>query len=146
MLKMLDKIHYFKIFTNQLEAGIIRMVFSVNSGDDWLTYSSTSSDFEEIDITNINNVKENGVAPDTFNTIEEKWNEIVTDNKIRFAYYLEQSSIDDVAAVDKLEIKMDIQGRWKKAEHIADYDYEYDNEHLYVTFNKDGSYKVNYQK
>lgn len=146
ILKMLDKIHHFKIFANQIESGIIRIVFSVNGGDDWLTYNSTSSDFEEIDIVNINNVKENGVNPDTFNTIGEKWNNIIVDNKIRFAYYLEQDSIDGVAAVDKLEIKMDIQGRWKKAEHIADYDYEYDNEHLYITFNKDGSYKVNFQK
>lgn len=145
VFKMLDKIHYFKVYANQTNSGIVRIIFSVDSGDTWQTYNLETQEFEKIDITNMAEVREKGIEPDVFNAIEGKWNEII-ESKIRFGYYIEQRSSDDVAEVDKLEIKMDLQGRWKKAKHVEDYDYEYDNEHIYVSFYKDGSYKINYQE
>ena len=90
-------------------------------------------------------VKEKGLTPDEFNSIGEVWDDIVVDDRIRFAYYLETATLNDIAEVDESVVEMDMHGRWRKAEHINDYDYEYDNEHIYVTFYKDGSYKVNYQ-
>lgn len=144
VLKMLDKIHHFKIYANQVSGGKIRIVFSVDGGEIWQTYRPDAQEFEEIDINNMEDVKENGITPDTFNSINEKWNEAV-ESQIRFAYYIEQESTSCVAEVDKLEVRMDLQGRWKKAKHDTDYDYEYDNEHIYVSFATDGSYKVNYQ-
>ena len=143
-LKMLDKIHNFTIYSNKNQGGDIKIVFSVDSGNTWQTYNSETQEFEKIDITNMAEVREKGIEPDVFNAIEGKWNEII-ESKIRFGYYIEQRSSDDIAEVDELEVEMDLHGRWRKAEHIKDYDYEYDNEHIYVSFLKDGSYKVNYQ-
>ena len=144
-LKMLDKIHNFTIYSNKNQSGDIKIVFSVDSGNTWLTFNTTTEEFEEVDIEDMEEIKANGITPDTFNAIGEKWNDIVVEGKIRFAYYLEIDGINDIAEIDELEVEMDMHGRWRKAEHINDYDYEYDNEHIYVTFFKDGSYKVNYQ-
>ena len=143
VLKMLDKIYNFTIYSNKNSGGDIKIIFSVDSGRTWLTYNGEET--EEVDINKIKEIKEKGLTPDEFNAIGEKWDKIVLNDKIRFAYYLEINSINDIAEVDKLEIEMDMHGRWRKAEHVEDYDYEYDNEHIYVTFYKDGSYKVNYQ-
>lgn len=146
VLRMLDKIYNFTLYSSKNNSGDIKIIFSVDEGANWLTYNSDTGDFEEIDITRIKEVKQSGIDPDTFNSIGTKWNEVILTNKIRFAYYLELESINDIAEVDKLEIKMDMHGRWKKAKHGIDYHYKYDNEHLYVSFFADGSYKINYQE
>lgn len=143
-LKMLDKIHHFKIFANKANDGLVKIIFSVDEGETWKTYDVINQEFIEIDHTDLVAVKQGGMAPDDFNAIGQAWNEVVED-KIRFAYYIEQQASSDIAAVDRLEIKMDLQGRWQKAKHVTDYDYEYDNEHIYVSFATSGSYKVNYQ-
>ncbi|CAK7055306.1 SPRY domain-containing protein [Tissierella sp.] len=145
ILKMLDKIYNFTIYSNKNSAGDIRIIFSIDEGANWLTYNLDTGEFEEIDITKIKEVKEKGIYPDIFNSIGTKWNEVILNSKIRFAYYLEIEYINDISEVNKLEIEMDIHGRWKKARHGQDYHYKYDNEHLYVSFFKDGSYKINYQ-
>lgn len=145
ILRMLDKIYNFTIYSNKNNSADIKIIFSVDEGANWLTYNLDTDEFEEIDISRIKEVKEKGVDLDTFNSINEKWNEVILNSKIRFAYYLEIESISDIAEVDKLEIKMDMHGRWKKAKHGQDYNYKYDNEHIYVSFFKDGSYKINYQ-
>lgn len=145
VLRMLDKIYNFTIYSNKNSAGDIKIIFSVDEGINWQTYNPDTGEFEEIDITKIKEVKEKGIDPDTFNSIGQKWNQAILNNKIRFGYYLEVEDINDIAELDKLEIEMDIHGRWKKARHGQDYHYKYDNEHLYVSFFKDGSYKINYQ-
>lgn len=142
-LRMLDKIHDFTIYTNKNNGGDIKIVYSTDSGRTWEVYRDGKA--EEVNIANIKEVKEKGLTPDEFNSIGEVWDDIVVDDRIRFAYYLETATLNDIAEVDKLVVEMDMHGRWRKAEHINDYDYEYDNEHIYVTFYKDGSYKVNYQ-
>ena len=142
-LRMLDKIHDFTIYTNKNNGGDVKIVYSTDSGRTWEVYRDGKA--EEVNIANIKEVKEKGLAPDEFNSIGEVWDDIVVDDRIRFAYYLETVTLNDIAEVDKLVVEMDMHGRWRKAEHINDYDYEYDNEHIYVTFYKDGSYKVNYQ-
>lgn len=144
--KLLDKINLMTLTSNKTRQGVVKIIFSVDSGVTWKTYNIVTLEFEDIDITNLENVKIYGINADTFNTINSKWNEVVKEGKIRFAYYLEIENEDDVANVDKLEINMDLTGRWKKAKHDTDYDYEYDNEHIYVTFQSDGSYKVNYME
>lgn len=143
-LKMLSKINTMTLTSNKTGQGVVKIIFSVDSGVTWKTYNSETLEFEDVETIDIKNVKEKGINADIFNSLNTKWNEVVTEGKIRFAYYLEIENEDDIANVDKLEINMDLTGKWKKAIHATDYDYEYDNEHIYVTFNTDGSYKVNY--
>lgn len=143
VLRMLERIHNFTVYTNKNHGGDIKIIFSIDSGRTWLIYNGKET--EKVDINNLEEIEEKGLTPDEFNAIGEKWNDIIVDDKIRFAYYLEIESINDIAEVDRLETEMDMHGRWRKAEHLEDYDYEYDNEHIYITFYKNGSYKVNYQ-
>lgn len=145
-LPMLDKINNLTMYSNKVGGGDVKIVFSVDSGLAWKTYNSTTLAFEDVDISNIANVKNSGMTADTFNSIGTKWNEVVLDSKIRFIYYLEIVDISDVAEVDKLDVNIDMIGRWKKAVHGTDYDYEYDNTKLYVSLLTDGNYKINYQE
>lgn len=143
-LRLLKEIQTFIIMSTESLSGIVRLVFSIDGGDAWQTYSSNTQQFETIDISNMDNIKNNGMTADTFNSIETKWNEVVTGGQIKFGYYLEMEDENSAAEVDKLEVVMDVLGSWDATLHETDYNYEYDNEKVYVELYKDGSYKINY--
>jgi hypothetical protein len=141
-LNNIRNIDYFKIYANTFAHGVIKIIASTDGGQTWVTWDK--SRFKTIDSNDLNEVKSEGMDINTFNALTTEWNQIVT-NKIRFAYYLEINAITDVAQVDKLEIQFDILGKWKKAVHGTEYDYEYSNDNLKVSLLSDGSYKINYQ-
>ena len=109
-----------------------------------MTYNTVSLQFEFIDISNLNNVKTNGIDTTTFNSLGIKWNEVITEGKVRFAYYLEKELATDVAEISQLRVNMDYTDSWSKSIHPTEYTYKFDNTGSYVTFLVDGTYKVNY--
>ncbi|WP_129596049.1 hypothetical protein [Anaerophilus nitritogenes] len=141
-LNKVKNIDYFKLYANTFANGVLKIIASVDGGETWLSWNG--SIFDVVDISKLDEVKEKGMDIKTFNNLTTQWNEIVKD-KIRFGYYLEIDDIKDVAQVEKLEIQFDFVGRWKKAVHGKDYDYEYANDNLKVSLLTDGSYKINYQ-
>lgn len=143
-LKLLEKINTVKLTGSALGSGVIKTIYSIDSGKTWKSYDVINNLEITIDITQLEDVKNKGLSIQDFNNMNVKWDDIIKDGKIRFAYYLEIGNEADVANVDKLEINMDLVGRWKKAIHPTDYDYEYDNTNLYITFKTNGSYKANY--
>lgn len=144
ILGSLEYINTFNLTTNETGNGVIKTVFSVDSGFTWLTYNSITTQFEVIDISNIDNVKTNGIDTTTFNSIGIKWNEIITQEKVRFAYYLEKELATDTAEISQLRINMDYTDSWAKSIHPTEYNYKFNSTGCYVTFLTDGTYKVNY--
>lgn len=142
--KMLDKVLSFNMTATEQDKGLIRIIFSVDSGDTWKVYDESIQDFKEIDIQNLDVVGNEGMTTSVFNSIGTKWNEVVQNNKIRFGYYLKIDELNDVANVDKLEVTIDVLGSWDATLHEIDYNYEYDNEKIYIELYRDGSYKINY--
>ena len=140
----LQHINTLILSTNITGDGIIKTVFSVNNGTTWKTYDAVTETFIDIDITNIDNVKNNGIDTVTFNNLGIKWNDIIKENKVKFAYYLGQENITDKAELSQLRINMDYTDSWIKAAHPTEYGYKFDNKGAYVTFNIDGTFKVNY--
>lgn len=143
-LGMLESINSIDLTANELDGGKVRIVFSVDSGEKWQTYNTITQDFAEVNVNDLDYVEQRGMTIDTFNTVGAKWNDVVTDDKIRFGYYVEIDEVTDTANIDKLAIDMDLTGRWKEAHHPTEYDYEYDNKNIFFTFKLSGSYKVNY--
>ncbi|CAK7055327.1 discoidin domain-containing protein [Tissierella sp.] len=142
--KMLDKVLSFNMTATEQNKGLIRVIFSVDSGETWQTYDEGIQDFKEIIIQDLDVVRNEGMTVPVFNSIGERWNDIVKQNKIRFGYYLKIEELADVAEVDKLDVIIDALGSWDATLHEVDYDYEYDNEKIYIELYRDGSYKINY--
>lgn len=142
-LRMLDQVKEFTLYSNTNNKGIIKIIYSVNQGKSWKSYKNGG--IVDISTNDLDTIKEHGMTPDEFNAIKTKWNDLIIEDNIRFGYYLEIEDFEDTVEVDKLEALFSLLGRWKKLKE-TDYDYEYDNTHIYITLHKDGSYKINYQE
>lgn len=143
VVNSLKKIINFSLTVDSPILQNIKVIFSVDSGASWMTYSNTLGEFEEIDISNLENVKNKGVDSDTFNSLGSRWNEIITDNKIKFGYYLEMNHIDNVAEVDELSVLMEVYGKFMS---VDSYKYTYGNRRLHVKLFENGDYKINHIK
>lgn len=145
LLKMANKIINFQVSANYTVEGDLKIVFSTNSGETWMTYDGVLMQLEEIvNIEDLDEVALKGMTISTFNSIGLKWNDVIKDGRIKFGYYLEMEDENDVAEVDKLEVTIETTGRWRKSKKVKDFDYEYGNETLSVSLYNDGSYKINY--
>lgn len=144
-LRMLSNIHSFTATSMGDINGVVKIIFSVNSGASWQTLDTYTGEFKTLNnIEDLNEVKSKGMTIETFNSIGTKWNEVIKGMRVRFGYYLEIEEMDDIVNVDKLEVVIDVLGSWEALIHELDYDYEYDNEKIYIELYRDGSYKINY--
>jgi len=133
----------FTITTNLSGSGVIKTVVSNDSGHNWKSHNGTN--WINVDIDDLDDVKNNGMDSSQINSLASIfWNELLGSGKIRFAYYIEITSISDKAETDALLAQFDMQGIWRKAPS-SDYIYEYpSNSKLRVTFLSNGGYKINY--
>lgn len=143
-LKNVTGINSISITTNEVESGQVRMIVSVDSGITWKTWDG--SNWQDVDISNLDNVKSFGMPSFIINGLSTvQWDLLINGvDGIRFAYYLEITGPLDVAEVDQLDVDFDYNGRWEKAEHMADFDYFYENDLFTVQFFVDGDFKINY--
>lgn len=144
VFKMLQSVDGFELITNSPEGQYVRVIFSVDSGETWMTFNSSVSAFESIDTANFEDISERGVNIETFNAIGAIWNEVVKEGKIRFGYYIEMNDVDSVAEIDRLDATINIVGSWKNTVQGEDYNYGYGNEKVNVKIFRDGGYKINY--
>lgn len=144
ILTQINNIVNFKLYTVSNTSENLKIVFSVDGGVSWQVYDNTLNKFKKIDIQNLLEINNEGMDINTFNSIGLRWNRVVTENKIRFGYFLKIEQKDDITNVDKLELTMDVLGNWESILHEIDYDYEYDNERIYIELYRNGSYKINY--
>lgn len=122
--------------------GTAKAVVSFDKGATWKSYKD--SVWTDCTLT-ADAVGSNGMTAAELAAIPAaKWADVKSDT-IRFAYYLAKTAVTDDLAIDALTITGNVNGIWKKAQHMADYDYGYsDNQTLQVKLLADGSYKINY--
>ncbi|MBC2580007.1 signal peptidase II [Clostridium sp. DJ247] len=132
-LSNVSNIDYF----NLTATGAIKVVCSVDSGNTWKTFKTDH--WEDINL-DLESVKINGIDISTFNAINNTyWNSLVTANKIRFAYLLQ-----DLNSIDELKLQYDGQGYWVEAKE-TEYDVVYaSNSLLKVKLYFSGDVKINY--
>jgi hypothetical protein len=126
--------------------GFLRIIFSTDDGVTWNTLNKEELNVINIDVNNLDEVKEKGLNIDDFNNIGWMWDSIIKENKIRFAYYLEIDSEEDKAETKEMNAVFTVISTWKKAKHKKAFNYEYTNTKLIVEIYNDGSYKINYQE
>ena len=144
VLKNIVDINELQVVANEVGNGVVKVIYSNDSGTTWKTYNYETNLFENVDIGNLIEVKNKGMTTNIFNSLNSRWMDELQDEKIRFGYYLEIDNKTDVAEVDELIITMISFVRWRKAKKIRDYQYEYVNEKIKISLFNDGSYKINY--
>lgn len=125
------KIRY--VLTKDLE------VYYTYEGGQWVTISPTAS-----------NILNNGLSSsDLANLSSAQWLEFfdgdIDVDGIGIGFAFHETAISQTTAVDNLEMVVDLQGSWNKAEHMVDYQYGYPaNDILHVELLTNGDYKINY--
>ncbi|MPQ32431.1 signal peptidase II [Clostridium estertheticum] len=118
-----------------------KIISSSDCGETWATWYGGA--WKDINLS-LDNVKTYGMNIDTFNSVGEHWNDIITAKKIRFAYLLQQDDIDYNESYDELTIQYDSQGEWIQAKE-NEYDVVYaSNTLLQVKIYFSGDVKINY--
>ncbi|MBU3185672.1 signal peptidase II [Clostridium estertheticum] len=134
-----EHIDYFKLVATGKN---IRVICSVDGGVTWKTFKTD----KWVDIKlELDDVRIDGMTVEIFNKINDVfWNELITSNKIRFAYLFAMDTILDVEELDKLDLQFDGQGKWVQAKEDT-FDVIYASNtllQLYVKFS--GDIKINY--
>jgi hypothetical protein len=131
---------------NEQGNGLIKTIFSFDSGATWNYYDDTYS----YDGTNFKVIESmNGVAsPSSVTQAEideiqaiandeysfdripsQAWNEAISANHtIKMGYVLSVLNENDIAETDSLDVKYDIIGRWKSMTPGIDYNYNFYNQ------------------
>lgn len=124
-------------YFNVTAASGAKLICSVDSGVTWKTFNIDH--WEDINLT-VSDVIAKGMTVAAFNSISSLyWNMLVTTNKIRFAYLLQ-----DTNSIDQLTLQYDCPGYWMEAKN-ADYDVVYaSNSLLQVKLYISGDVKINY--
>ena len=129
-------------------AGILKIIYSVDSGLTWNSYKSSNE--VVINISDFNDIKTNGMTIAEFNAVSrDYWSSLLfsstnTENKIRFGYYLETVTTSDAIYTDSLSIKLDMNGSWIIATLNTDYTFDYTNANTAeVKLSANGDYRIN---
>ncbi|MMZ58285.1 hypothetical protein D1872_202570 [compost metagenome] len=123
---------------------------------DWYVKTATGwANIGKIDHTissEVNKVAQQGMTLEELNAITSaEWAQLFDDGNgipkyewIAFGYLQSQKSSTDICENDELVMQVNMQGKWVKAIHGTDYNYEYDGvDKLQVHILSDGDYKLN---
>ncbi|MCD3254350.1 signal peptidase II [Clostridium botulinum C/D] len=138
----LSNVDYINGFELKATGKNIKIVVSADSGKTWKTFSSEK--WNDINLT-VDDLKCKGMTIEFFNKINPLfWNELITKDKVRFAYLLSMDNIQDKEELDTLNLKYDGQGKWIQVKD-SEFDVVYASNtilEVYVRFN--GDIKINY--
>lgn len=80
---------------------VLKVITSIDNGITWRAYDG--SNWIVVDINDLDDVASKGMTVAAFNGITEAvWKQELANLKVRFAYYLDLSSVTDEATLDKL--------------------------------------------
>lgn len=81
--------------------GIVRLIASANNGVSWNYFRGSA--WNVVDISDLNNVKTNGMSATELNAINaSQWALLTTSRRIRLAYYIEEKYSSDLANINSL--------------------------------------------
>ncbi|MEC0210256.1 discoidin domain-containing protein [Paenibacillus ehimensis] len=94
---MINKIEMMEL----VSAPILRIIVSSDSGKTWNTFKSNS--WQPITILSLSSVKQNGMAYSEINSLtQDQWKALSQSGRFRFAYYLEQDTLENSLKVNSL--------------------------------------------
>lgn len=116
-----------------------------NNLEKYYIYDSTNDVWTEIDISEVKNLKENGMPASDISQIPAKaWRTINTSGGLGFAFTLDITSMDSICSVDGIDVTFHLDG-WQKAVYGTDYSMVYTTaDELQVALLASGDYKINY--
>ncbi|MFC5587542.1 hypothetical protein ACFPRA_01295 [Sporosarcina soli] len=125
--------------------GDAKMAMSFDGGATWRAWSG--SDWISINVDNKDEFKANGMDFHTVNSLTDSELSIArnSSNNIRFAYYIEQPTLDDEAMNDKITLEVTMLG-YNDLLQTKDYEYTYDaiTGKLEFLFKKQGTFTITY--
>jgi len=85
------------------ENSILKIVVSTDNGVSWKSYKSNF--WDNVNIANLNDVKNNGMSVEGLNSLtEQEWKQLSSKNNIKIAFYLEQDSSSDLLSIDSMSV------------------------------------------
>ena len=123
----------------------IKIVSSVDSGITWQYFDINTETFKDLSELNEENVKQYGNTITDFNNINRRWNYIIGEKKIRFAYLINMTDFTDTESLDKLELTYteNVSDIWIQ-EKESNYDVKMTNTEMKIYIYTDGNFKINY--
>lgn len=95
----------FALSATSVGAGILRIIASADSGATWKAWDAGTSSWVSVTKSNLSDVKNKGMTSTVFNAItNSQWLGLITNQIVRFAYYLELTAVTDVASVEALTL------------------------------------------
>lgn len=126
-------------------AGIAKMALSFDKGFSWGAWDG--AEWRAVDVDDKADIKNNGMSASVINLLSDSELSLARgdSDSIRFAYYLERPTINDVANNDKIQLSVSMRG-YNEIANTAEYSYSYDPaiKTLTITFNGNGTYQINY--
>ena len=123
----------------------IKIVSSVDSGITWKYFDINTETFKDLSELNEENIKQYGNTIIDFNNINRRWNYIIGEKKIRFAYLINMIDFNDTESLDKLELTYteNVSDIWVQ-EKENNYDVKITNTEMKIYIYTDGNFKINY--
>ena len=114
--------------------GILKLALSIDQGTTYESYNGTN--WQTINISDINDFKNNGMIPSIVNSLDSYLLELLRNksNTIRIAYYIEKVNISDIANNDEMIININTPGSDKIAKQ-SDYNYTLESDFKTITYN-----------
>lgn len=127
-------------------SGTLKVAISGDSGLSYKVWDTVTSNWVVINLDT--ELKSRGILVDEVNVLtKDKWALLFKtgEPKLRFAYYLEGTKLQDTVSLTTIRLSLVVPGRWKSGIPGTDYTYEYaSGEKIYFTILADGNYKINY--
>jgi hypothetical protein len=80
-----------------------KIILSIDKGQSWKSYSFIDGSWKNVNINNLNDVKNNGMEVEELNQLSQIELSLLGNfNQMRFGFYLELDSIDDILNLDLL--------------------------------------------
>ncbi|HCL4455042.1 TPA: hypothetical protein N2D10_003066 [Clostridium botulinum] len=143
-LNGINKINKIIWIANDGDISKNRLIFSLDSGLTWKSYSIDNKTLIDIDINNLSEVEDKGLTVNQVNNLTIEDLDVLRNDspKIRFGYYLEKNNAFDNLYNDNLSITVDMKGRdIPSLNYIWSFD---DGQTINYKFIEDGTYTIIY--
>ncbi|NCI19890.1 hypothetical protein EJM73_08245 [Clostridium botulinum] len=144
-LNGINKINKIIWIANDGDISKNRLIFSLDSGLTWKSYSIYNKTLINVDINNLSDVEDKGLTVNQVNNLTIEDLDVLRNDspKIRFGYYLEKNNAFDNLYNDNLSITVDMKGRDIPS---LNYIWSFNEDEMTINYKfiEDGTYTIIY--
>lgn len=127
-----------KIIITHTGTAMVKVSCSIDGGISWLKYDTQLGLWTPTELSSGNTIDEiQGLTA-------EQASYLVRDNQLRFAFYIEQQSIEDNIEITNIKFSLKKEGLWTSCILNTDYIYGRGTDFIEFTAKKTGDYLINY--